>query len=222
MCGNTILENIDKKAASALDKLILVVKAQTNGNSTAMALLNEAEKELGFQTKLNILNCDIKFSCLKYTLRSWQSELRSKGVRAKAHVHYRGINCNMEINVAEKSWTVMESDYGDIEVNLVKANIQKIKADKLETAYREGCDKVRKIDMSPKDEEQSWVIAEKDGENDTKEEDSNILFMDGKRESIDWYRSTRDLAAYGQRVGYSMHHYKLSIDTWVSYFTHNN
>jgi hypothetical protein len=40
----------------------------------------------------------------------------------------------MEINVDEKSWTIVESDYGGIEVNLVKANIQKAKADKLETA----------------------------------------------------------------------------------------
>jgi hypothetical protein len=216
MSGNT---NIDKKEASALDKLIQVLKAQTNGNSTTMALLNEAEKELSFKTKSNIVNCDIQFSCPKYTLRSWLSELRSKGVRA--YVHYREINGKTQINITEKSWTVVKNDYGDSQVNQIKANNQKAKQDELENAYREGCDKARKFNITAKDEEQNWVLAEKDGENDTKEEDSNIQFMDGKRESIDWYRSTIDMAAYGQRVGFSMQHYKRCIDRWVSYFSPN-
>jgi hypothetical protein len=37
------------------------------------------------------------------------------------------------------------------------------------------------MNMAAKEEDQKWVLAEKDGENDTREEDSNVRFTDAKR-----------------------------------------
>jgi hypothetical protein len=62
-------------------------------------------------------------------------------------------------------------------------------------------------------------MAEKDGENDTREEDTNIRYIDIQRTRIDWYVSIRNLAAYGKRTGYNMSHYRRCIDRWVSFFS---
>jgi hypothetical protein len=54
MSGNSILDNIDKKEVSALSKLIEVLKNQQQGNNRTLALLNAAEKDLGFDKKSKI------------------------------------------------------------------------------------------------------------------------------------------------------------------------
>jgi hypothetical protein len=67
--------------------------------------------------------------------------------------------------------------------------------------------------------EEKWVLVEKDSENDTREEDPLLRYIDRQNNKIDWYASMRNLAGYGESSGYSEGHCKRCIDRWDSFFS---
>jgi hypothetical protein len=74
---------------------------------------------------------------------------------------------------------VDENDTGSIAVDELRAKNSKESESEIEDAYREGCEKARRHNRKAKTVEPQWVMAKKDEENDTREEDTNIRYIDG-------------------------------------------
>jgi hypothetical protein len=87
-----------------------------------------------------------------------------------------------------------------------------------EKAYYDGVEEARKRNRDARRAVANWDIIEKDGENDTREEDPLLRYIDRQNNKIDWYSTMRNLAGYGKRSGYSEGHYKRCKDRWVSFF----
>jgi hypothetical protein len=139
----------------------------------------------------------------------------------KYGTHYTEINGRTEINIKTESYMGDENEWGSQEVDALKAKNSKATEIEIEEAFREGYEKARRHNRKAKNVGPERVMSEKDGENDTREEDTNIRYLDSQRTKIDWYVSVRNLATYGKRTGYSMSHNKRCLDRWVSYFTPN-
>jgi hypothetical protein len=219
MSGNTILDSMNKKESVAIEKMLQALKVLGGNNNASQALLAEAERELKHGNEPTRLTGNIEFECPQYTLRAFLNQLRVDSVKAQYGTHYREINGRTEINIEKESYIIDENEKGSIAVDELRARNGKATEAEIDAAYNEGCERARRHNRKAKTVEPNWVMAEKDGENDTREEDTNIRYVDNLRTRIDWYVSIRNLAAYGKRSGYNMNHYKRCIDRWVSFFS---
>jgi predicted DNA-binding ArsR family transcriptional regulator len=210
---------MNKKESVAIEKMLQALKVLGGNNNTSQALLAEAERELKLGNEPTRLTGNIEFECPQHTLRVFLNQLRVDNVKAQYGTHYREINGRTEINIEKDSYMIDENDKGSLAVDELRAKNSKATDAEIEDAYKEGCEKARRHNRKAKTVEPQWVMAEKDGESDTREEDTNIRYIDIQRTRIDWYVSIRNLAAYGKRTGYNMNHCKRCIDRWVSFFS---
>jgi hypothetical protein len=102
----------------------------------------------------------------------------SQALLAEAERELKKINGRTEINIEKDSYMIEENEKGSIAVDELRAKNSKATDAEIEDAYREGCEKARRHNRRAKTVEPQWVMAEKDGENDTREEDTNIRYID--------------------------------------------
>jgi hypothetical protein len=221
MSGNIILDSMKKKETVALAKILEAMKLLGQADPDSGKILDEAEKELGIGNRKKRETGEIKFTVPPHDLRSWLDTVRREGVKPKAGIHYREINGKTEVKIEKASYTVVESDYGNEELNEKQMNNPKMTEEEKSRAYFDGCERARKLNETAKNTSPIWILVDKDDECNTRDEDNMLRYLDQKKETIDWYASIRNLSSYGARTGYTMNHYKRCIDRWVSYFAPN-
>ena len=63
-----------------------------------------------------------------------------------------------------------------------------------------------------------WEIMQRQGNNDIRQEDSLLIFLDTSRKQPHWYKIIHNLKAYGEQSGYTLNHYKRCLDRFVGFF----
>ena len=63
-----------------------------------------------------------------------------------------------------------------------------------------------------------WEIMQRQGNNDIRQEDSLLIFLDTQRKQPHWYKIIHNLKAYGEQSGYTLNHYKRCLDRFVGFF----
>jgi hypothetical protein len=73
---------------------------------------------------------------------------------------------------------VEENEKGLLAMDELRARNSKASEAEKEDDCRDGCERARRHNRKAKTVEPQYVMAEKDGENDTREEDTNIRYTD--------------------------------------------
>jgi transposase len=217
MSGNVILDNLSKPEALGLSKLVGILSRSTRDNDIKRAL-EALGLELNGNKQKQRETGQIVFEKPEMNLRDWLETLRRSGVKPKYNMHYREINNRTEINTNKASYVLDEDECGKQAVEEMLAQNPRADEKDREKAYYEGVEEARKRNRDARKAIANWDIIEKDGENDTREEDPLIRYIDRHNNKIDWYSTMRNLADYGRRSGYSEGHYKRCIDRWVTFF----
>ena len=63
-----------------------------------------------------------------------------------------------------------------------------------------------------------WEIMQRQGNNDIRQEDSLLIFLDTQRKQPHWYKIIHNLKTYGEQSGYTLNHYKRCLDRFVGFF----
>ncbi len=70
-----------------------------------------------------------------------------------------------------------------------------------------------------------WAICKRMQLGDTRAEDTAIRFIrrpnKGDEGIVDWYKTLKELQKVGDSLGYTINHYKATMDRWVSFFAPN-
>jgi hypothetical protein len=217
MAGNVILDNMSKPEALGLSKLVEILSRSTRDNDTKRGL-ETLGLEIGANKPKQRETGRIVFEKPEMNLRDWLENLRRSGIKPKYNMHYREINNRTEINTNKASYILDEDESGKQAVEEMLSKNPRADEKEREKAYYDGVEEARKRNRDARRAVANWDIIEKDGENDTREEDPLLRYIDRQNNKIDWYSTMCNLAGYGKRSGYSEGHYKRCIDHWVSFF----
>jgi hypothetical protein len=127
---------MNKKESVAINKMLQALKVLRANNNASKALLAEAERELNSGNEPTRLTGDIEFEWLKYTLRIFLINLRSKNIRAKYNTHFREINGRTEINIETESYVADENEWWSLAVDEIIAKNSKASEIDIEDAHR--------------------------------------------------------------------------------------
>ena len=169
---------------------------------------------------------DFKFEANEQSLSQWQTQVSTRLGRARTarpNVHWRIINGTAYKNVEEKSWTMDEREEciiqrDDMVKTLIRDKKPMLTRAELDQIAIEKEMEVREINAGIVRENPRWIPVKREDANDTRIEDTLLIFKDDKHTEPDWTPTIYKIKKFGNSAGYSEEHFSTCLDRLVSFF----
>ncbi len=169
---------------------------------------------------------DFKFEANEESLSQWQTRVSTRLGRARTarpNVHWRIINGTAYKNVEEKSWTMDEREEciiqrDDMVRTLIRDKKPMLTRAELDQIAIEKEMEVREINAGIVRENPRWIPVKREDANDTRIEDTLLIFKDDKHTEPDWTPTIYKIKKFGNSAGYSEGHFSTCLDRLVSFF----
>jgi len=238
MASNTILEQLKEEANES--KLVGLMKELVNATTpqTRQALFQKLDnlgKEPTASCKINRDIENFEFTEPKMGLDQWLCQLRKnyeeepfQGMHWKVEqgVTYANIEENSfsrNAEVAVRKWRV---ELTDAKQKMTAEEAAKWRSEEMEEKEEMAIQKdVWKWNRVARTVRPRWEVLKRTTLGDTRSEDTALRYVrrpsKGEEGQVDWFKSIKELAKIGLKLGYTNEHYKATMDRWVSFFSPN-
>ena len=178
------------------------------------------------EPEVNKIN-QFAFVTTELSLQVWLGMLANEDniIAPKSNVHWKRENNIYYRNINKQSYVRDETEDcqrdrdGQFRPNAEGMEVCRETADELAARWDILARQIRRHNEQARRQIPVWEPLKKSDGNDTKAEDSLIMYTDDKHSIPDWHGTIKKLQTYGTSVGYSTENYKSCLDRLVSFFT---
>jgi len=237
MASNTILEQLKEEANES--KMVGLMKEMLNANTQAakQALLEKLEKigkEPTASCKINREIDNFKFGEPELSLDDWLNKVRRQsddepciGMHWKVEngVAFANVEVNSHARNEEAAVRIAKLSFYEMEDKMSEEERAKWTGKEVDSMEFKTRREVWKWNLKARTIKPRWEVLKRTALGDTKLEDTALRYIrrpvKEDEGQVDWFKTIKELVRIGTTLGYTIGHYKATMDRWVSFFSPN-